>query len=261
MLVVKSVIGKKEVILEVENNPIGQKDQYTIVVLGDSISRGVIYDEEKKKHSLLLDSFTNLVREHLKGGVINAAKFGSTIVDGIQRLSNDVLRRKPDIVLIEFGGNDCDYKWDQIAENPQGKFQPNTECSIFYNHLTGLVKKIESMKIVPVLVSLPPLDPDKYFRWISHNSEKAKNNILQFIGSISHIYMWHERYNAAILRVAEETKTRLIDIRSAFLLANNYKNLICLDGIHPNSEGHKLIAEKILNYIKSDYTFLLNSNA
>jgi acyl-CoA thioesterase I len=244
--------------METENISIGQKDHYTIVVYGDSISRGVIYNDEKQGHTLLLESYTNLVRDHLKGVVYNAAKFGSTIVDGLKRLSNDVLRRKPDIVLIEFGGNDCDYHWDRIVENPSGEFQPNTECSTFYNLLTELVNKLDSMKIVPVLVSLPPLDPDKYFRWISHNSEHAKKNILQFIGSISHIYAWHERYNAAILRVAEETKTRLIDIRSAFLREDDYTKLVCADGIHPNKEGHKVIAETILQYIQSNYTFLLS---
>ena len=243
--------------MEKETTPAEPKDHYTIVVYGDSISRGVIYDNEKQSYSLLLESFTNLVRDHLKGVVLNAAKFGSTIIDGLQRLQRDVLRRRPDIVLIEFGGNDCDYQWDRIAEDGTADHHPNTECSAFYDTLTGLVTKLNEMKIVPVLVSLPPLDPDKYFRWISHNSEQAKTNILQFIGSISHIYAWHERYNAAILRVAEETKTRLIDIRSAFLQEDDYTKLICADGIHPNKEGHKVIAEKILQYIQSNYTFLL----
>ncbi len=236
------------------------KDRYTIVVYGDSISRGIIYDTEKQKHSLLHESFTNLVREHLKGVVYNAAKFGSTIMEALQRLQNDVLTRKPDIVLIEFGGNDCDFHWDEIAVNPSGEFHPNTECSTFYKKLLGLVKQLDTMEIIPVLVSLPPLEPDKYFRWISHNNEQAKNNILKFLGSVSRIYSWHERYNAAILRVAEETKTRLIDIRSAFLQKENYSSLICDDGIHPNKEGHRVIAEKILHYIQSNYIFLLNTH-
>ena len=84
-------------------------------------------------------------------------------------------------------------------------------------------------------------------------------NILRYIGGISHIYSWHERYNAAILRVAEETKTRLIDIRSSFLQFDDYTSLICVDGIHPNKDGHKVIAEKILHYIETNYTFLLNT--
>jgi acyl-CoA thioesterase-1 len=246
-------------VMETLNNTVEPKDRYTIVVYGDSIARGVIYDEEKQKHSLLLESFTNLLRDRLKGVVYNAAKFGSTIVEGLLRLQDDVLKRKPDIVLIEFGGNDCDFQWDEIADNPLGEFHPNTECSAFYELLRGLVEKLRTMNIVPVLVSLPPLDPDKYFRWISHNSDRAGKNILRFIGNVSHIYSWHERYNAAILRVAEETKTRLIDIRSAFLQKDDYTKLICNDGIHPNKEGHKVIADKILHYIQSNYLFLLNT--
>lgn len=235
------------------------KDRYTIVVFGDSISRGVIYDGEKKAHTLLLESFTNLVKERLKGIVYNSAKFGSTISDAVQRLQNDVLRRKPDIVLIEFGGNDCDFKWDDIARDPKGIYRPNTDCSAFAEKLFEMVNELQVMKIVPVLVTLPPLDPEKYFTWISHNCAEAKTNIAAFLGSVSKIYSWHERYNAAILSVAEKTKTRLIDIRSAFLQTDDYTSLICEDGIHPNKKGHQVIAEKILNYIETDYTFLLTT--
>ena len=237
------------------------KEQCTIVVFGDSISRGVIYDEEKNRHSLLLESFANIVREQLKGVVFNAAKFGSTIMEGVQRLQNDVLNRKPDIVLIEFGGNDCDFRWDEIAKNPAGQFHPNTECGTFYEQLKSLVENLNSKEIIPVLVSLPPLDAEKYLSWISRNGENAKENILKYIGSVTSIYSWHERYNAAILRVAEETKTRLIDIRSAFLQSDDYTTLICRDGIHPNKEGHKVIADKILHYIQSNYMFLLNNQS
>lgn len=235
------------------------KEKFTIVVYGDSISRGIIFDDMKQKHALLLENFSNILREQLRGVIYNAAKFGSTLVEGLQRLKNDVLNRKPDIVLIEFGGNDCDYHWDEIAEDPTGDFHPNTECAKFHDLLSGLVVELRRLQIVPVLVTLPPLDPEKYLRMISRNSEQAKNNILKFIGSASHIYSWHERYNAAVLRVAEETKTRLIDIRSAFLETEDYTKLICTDGIHPNKDGHKVIAEKILQYVKTNYAQLLQT--
>ncbi len=237
------------------------KDKYTIVVYGDSISRGIIFDDIQRKHALLLENFPNIVREKIKAIIHNAAKFGSTLGEGLQRLQNDVLKRNPDIVLIEFGGNDCDFKWDQIAENPAGEFQPNTDCSLFSAMLKELVQKLSAMDIVPVLVTLPPLDPERYFNWISRNSDDAKQNILKWMGSVSKIYSWQERYNAAILRVAEQTKTRIIDIRSAFLESIDYTKYLCDDGIHPNKEGHRLIADKILEYIKLNYVPLLNTTA
>jgi phospholipase/lecithinase/hemolysin len=33
-----------------------------------------------------------------------------------------------------------------------------------------------------------------------------------------------------------------------------------LDGIHPNEEGQKLIAEKVLNYIKRDHYYLIRDD-
>ena len=73
------------------------------------------------------------------------------------------------------------------------------------------------------------------------------------------IYWWQERYNAAILKVAEETGTRWIDVRGAFLEHPDFLNMICVDGIHPNERGHKVIAEKILEYIAPSYSFLLKA--
>lgn len=234
------------------------KERCTIVVFGDSISRGVIFDEEKNRHSLLLESFANEVKSQLAAVVHNAAKFGSTLVDGLQRLQSDVLAKKPDIVLIEFGGNDCDFPWDAVAEDPAAPHVPKNERVAFAEQLRALVDKLTAMEIIPVLVTLPPLDAEKYFRWISKNNERAQENILKFIGNISRIYSWHEQYNAAILHVAEETKTRLIDLRTAFLETDDYTRYICRDGIHPNREGHRIISEKIIRYIRTNHQFLLS---
>ena len=66
-------------------------------------------------------------------------------------------------------------------------------------------------------------------------------------------------YNSVIVSIAEETKTRWIDIRGAFLQTADFTNFICIDGIHPNEKGHKLIAAKIFEYIKSNYSFMLKN--
>lgn len=68
-------------------------------------------------------------------------------------------------------------------------------------------------------------------------------------------------YNSVIVNIAEETKTKWIDIRGAFLQTADFTRLLCIDGIHPNEEGHKLIASKIFDYIKSNYGFMLKDGA
>jgi acyl-CoA thioesterase I len=238
-----------------------EKDNYNFVLYGDSISKGVVYDDKKEKYIVSEESYSNLLQNTLKGVVHNASRFGNTIIRAAGKLQNDVLKKNPDIVVIEFGGNDCDFKWEEIAQNPHGRHEPNTDFNIFGKSLKALIELLESTGIVPVLMTIPPLDADRYFKWISKNSTFIGEKILTWLGSISKIYWWQERYNSAIISIAQETKTRWIDIRSAFLKTPDFRQFLCLDGIHPNNQGHRLIADKIMEYIKLDYRFLLRDDA
>ncbi len=240
-----------------DSKEILEKDSYNFVLYGDSISKGVVYDESKEKYVVLEESFPNLLQNRLKGVIHNAARFGNTILRAAGKLQNDVLKKKPDIVIIEFGGNDCDFKWEEIADNPQGNHLPNTDFNIFQKSLKSLIELFNSTGIVPVLMTIPPLDADRYFRWISKNSAAVGGKILEWLGSVSKIYWWQERYNSAILNIAQETRTHWIDVRSAFLRQPDFRQFLCIDGIHPNEKGHRLIAEKIMNYISSEYKYLL----
>ncbi|ERM91216.1 G-D-S-L family lipolytic protein [Caldanaerobacter subterraneus subsp. yonseiensis KB-1] len=233
------------------------QNYYDIVVAGDSISRGVVYSEEKNKYVISDVNYVNLLKNNIKGTVKNIAKFGNTLLKGIDTLKRYLSKDKPDIVVIEFGGNDCDFNWEEIAKNPHAEHRPKTDFYIFKEKLKELIKSLDDANIIPVLMTLPPLDADRYFKWISKNSEEMGKNILKWLGSVTKIYWWQEKYNSAILSIAEETKTRLIDIRSAFLDYPDFRQFICADGIHPNERGHKIIAHKVYEYLQRNYTHLL----
>lgn len=237
------------------------KDNYKFVVSGDSISKGVVFDDEKGKYLLLEESYVNLLQSKLKGIVCNVAKFGNTIIKGVSKLQNEVSKSNPDIVLIEYGGNDCDFNWDEIARDPGAYHEPKTDFNLFQKTLTDIVESLKKNRIIPVLMTLPPLDADKYFKWISKNSPQAAESILKWLGSVTKIYWWQERYNSAIMRIAQETQTIWIDVRGAFLQNPDFPKLLCTDGIHPNREGHKVIADKITEFLKHNYSFLLKDTA
>lgn len=225
--------------------------QKRILIAGDSIARGISYDDEKDRYLPLRRSFVNVLSESLSAVVRNSARFGNTLQRGADRLRTEVQTWKPDLTLIEFGGNDCDFDWRAVAENPAGRHHPSTDFSRFHSLLLELVRDVRSLGSEPVLLTLPPLDADRYFRWISGADDERGNRILKWIGSITRIYWWQERYNAAILEVARETETRCIDVRSAFLHDADYTQLICRDGIHPNESGHQLIARRVLGFFRS----------
>lgn len=230
------------------------------LVSGDSISRGVIYDETKQKYVVLADNYVALLQKRLAGAVSNTAKFGNTLMKGISRLRDDIIKDKPDIVLIEYGGNDCDYDWDKIASFPEGIYEPKTDFNQFEKTLITTVEFLKNHKVIPVLMTLPPLNADRYLKWVSKNNPLAETNILKWLGSVTRIYWWQERYSSTIIRVAETTKTRWIDIRGAFLQYPDFNKFLCVDGIHPNGEGHRIIADKVLEFIATEYAFLLKES-
>lgn len=233
------------------------KDNCTILVSGDSISKGVIYDETKNRYIVLQENYVNLISHKFKGSIKNISKFGSTITRGIDKLEKHICRENPDIVLIEYGGNDCAFNWDEVADNPDANHLPQTEVGIFETSLRETIELLKNIKITPVLMTLPPLNADRYFEWISNNNPLTQSRIIEWLGSVPTIYSWQERYSSIITKVAEETHTRFIDVRSAFLQYPDFSKFICRDGMHPNREGHKVIADKIIDYIKTGYDYLL----
>lgn len=233
------------------------KEKYNCMLLGDSISKGVIYDDEKKRYVTLKDNYTSLIEGKINLNIYNASRFGNTITKGIERLDNDVVKIHPDIVVIEFGGNDCDFNWDEVASSPDENHNPNTDFDIFKNSLHNLIDCLRKEGMFPVVFSIPPIDSDRYFDWISKNDEKKATGILKWLGTKNKIYWWQERYNSAIIEASVETNTPWVDIRSAFLQQPDYRTLLCSDGIHPNPDGHKVIAGRIMDFISKRYSFLL----
>jgi lysophospholipase L1-like esterase len=233
------------------------KDSYSFIAYGDSITRGIIYDNEKSKYAMLKENFTNIIENKIKGSVYNAGKFGNTIMRGMSKMYNDVIKKSPDVVLIEFGGNDCDYKWDDIAKNPNMEYKPNTDISIFRETLLTMINTLKANHIFPALMTLPPLDPLKYFKWITKEDSSAEQNILHWLGTKDRLFTWHNSYSKMITDVAKETHTVLIDVRTEFLKHNDYSKFLCKDGIHPNIEGQSLIANFILKFMKENCNFLL----
>lgn len=237
----------------------GIKDSYIIVAYGDSITKGIIYDDKRFKYTTLKENFTSIIENKIKGSVYNAGKFGNTIMRGARKMYNDVIKKSPDMVLVEFGGNDCDYNWDDIAKNPDMEHKPNTDICTFRETLLAMIDTLKINNILPILMTLPPLDPLKYFKWIAKEDSFAEKNILHWLGTKDKLFTWHNSYSKIITEVANETGTVLIDVRSEFLKYSDYSQFLCCDGIHPNTEGQSLIASVILKFIKENYNFLLQN--
>ncbi len=219
----------------------------TILIVGDSLSKGVSLDENAKRYFFLKESYANSLKQATGVDVINLSKFGSTIDFGRRKLSEKLETCKPDIVLIEFGGNDCDFAWDEIANNPFTEHYPKTPLNEYEAHLTEMVNMARQAGALPVVMSLPPLNAVSYFNWFTQGDKEKGDNILKWLGDVSKIYWWHERYSMANRSVADVCGVPLADARQYFLKTPDYRAYICSDGIHPNENGHRLMTSSILD--------------
>ena len=79
----------------------------------------------KERYVFFKEGFINSVSRLLRVPVHNLSKFGSTVRKryvSCWPINSPAL--EPDVVLIEYGGNDCDFNWDEVAKNPEADHQP-----------------------------------------------------------------------------------------------------------------------------------------
>ena len=220
-----------------------------IIVWGDSILKGIILDELDGRYKVLKNNSVNSFAEITGCSLKNNAYFVMTSTKALNRITSSIEKQpldENDIVILEFGGNDCDFNWSEVSASPESDHQPKTTIAAFKDSLQNMITVFKEKGVNPILMNLPPLEPERYFNWLSRGLNK--DNILKFFGDVSRIYRWQEAYNNAVEWVAMQNSCRFIDVRERFLVSPNYSSQFCFDGIHPNEKGHKKILESLLDF-------------
>ncbi|MBQ4065003.1 MAG: SGNH/GDSL hydrolase family protein [Clostridia bacterium] len=214
---------------------------------GDSIGKGIVYDAGRERYVPSDSSFVRLIEQEQSCAVDNFSRFGCTVTRGAALIAKHTDSiEESDYVFLEFGGNDSDFNWQEIAEEPEAVHNPRTPLDLFVSTYRKIVDGIRDLGKTPVILNLPPIDARKYFTRISRGL--SAENILRWLGGDAlYIYHWHEMYNAAVCAIGRATGALLIDIRSAFLAKRNIADYLCEDGIHPNEQGHRLICDTLRN--------------
>jgi len=215
-----------------------------IAVLGDSILKGVVFDEITGKYKFLKESAVNLFCSTNKIEVSNYSKFGCTALRALKNLDglfkND---GKNQGVLVELGGNDSDFDWDKVCAAPKAEHVANVPYEEFKRIIAQIIEKILGSGRRPFVMNLPPIDSDLYFNHISRNDPSRAAALLSFLGDKNCIYRHQELYSRAIESVARQYKLYIVNVRDAFLAVNKYTDYLCGDGIHPNARGQSVIKQ------------------
>lgn len=226
-----------------------------VAVFGDSILKGIQLDPGTKKYCIknCID-FDKIGNKH-SVSIDNFSMFGCTINKGNIMLERRLQKKSFDIVVLEYGGNDCDFNWNEISERPYDKHIPNTPLKVFIEIYKNMINSLKEKYIEPIITTLPPLEPQNFFDWFC--KDLNKDNILKWLGTVNTIYRFQEQYSRAIEYIARETNTLLVDIRGAFLKYFRIDELLCEDGTHPNSNGQHVITDAFLSYSKENLNKLI----
>ncbi|MFH5780510.1 SGNH/GDSL hydrolase family protein [Heyndrickxia oleronia] len=218
-----------------------------IICFGDSLTRGVSVVKGrlrimKENYPSFLQSFFPSDSEEDHVEVVNKGVFNDNSDLLIARLEKDVISQKPDYTIIGIGGNDCNFKWDEVAKNPNQHHEPIVPIEQYLENVKTLIFSIKNSGITPIILNLPPLDPVRYYKFIA---EKFGPSISHWISSVGGIEHWHGLYNRSLNKLANELKVLKIDVRTAIKDAGDFIDLISDDGIHLTSNGYKVLSNEV----------------
>ena len=252
-----------------------------VAVLGDSctfgflsLSKGV-FDTPRPYAGLLQDlADRKLGPDRVE--VINYGMIGYTTYHGLRALRREALPDDPDVVVIRFGWNDhLASPAGRSFANPRAPWREALLDLAYRSRLLGLLLyrgiPMDRREGLPWTVSAHPVPwvtEDDYAWNLSrmidlsraHGAEpilvdappayltkeiRGDRNFVAAAGyvSLDQLLAAHERYQAITERVAAEKKVTLI--RTADRIGREPIFSSMGDLVHPNQEGHKLIAQRL----------------
>jgi acyl-CoA thioesterase I len=182
-------------------------EEVIIGSLGDSLTYGWLTEM----------GFLDYLKQMLKNKypqssfkILNRGVPGDTAADGLRRLDGDIIRFKPDLVMIQFALNDAytDYSPDNFKKN--------------FELIISKIKEKTSSEIA-LLTSVALLNP--------------RENLMaeKFYGKI---YELGSQYSLPVALVHEYWKKKINE-------GVNHSSLVQSDGIHPTEKGYQLMAESV----------------
>ena len=190
------VIGHSSAAVADDNRP-------RIVAFGDSLTAGLGVAAEEAYPARLQ---RRLDEQGLRYRVINAGVSGDTTAGGVRRV-DWVLKSRPDLVILELGGND----------GLRGLNLDETKAN-----LERIIKRCQDASVTVILagMKLPP----------NYGAEYTKG------------------FEAIYPALAKQYRLTLIPFFLDGVAGSASLNQA--DGIHPTSEGYRIIADKVMETVK-----------
>lgn len=192
-----------------------------IIFFGDSITQAGVQP----------GGYVDLIKKALdptKYDVIGAGIGGNKVYDLYLRMEEDVLNKKPDLVVIYIGVNDV---WHKASS------RTGTDYDKFIKFYQALINKIQANGAKVVLCT-PAVIGEK------------KNNANEMDADL-------DKYSDAIRTLATKNNLPLCDLRNIFKAysaehnpEDKDKGILTSDRVHLNALGNQTLADKLLPLVK-----------
>lgn len=143
------------------------------------------------------------------------------------------------------------YNWQEIAANPSGQHEPVMDLVAYKAQYTNRIAQARAHGQEPVLVSLPIMDENRYFAFITRGmSMQERKNLLYWLGGkTERLRNIHALYNLSLFRLAAQQCVHIIDITSPMLASAHYEQLLEQDGVTLSHEGKQLVDNELSTLI------------
>jgi lysophospholipase L1-like esterase len=195
------------------------------VAFGDSITAATTETPEDVRWPVLLERG---LRERLAPRivrVVNAGVGGNTSREGLARMDSDVLAHRPDVVLVQFGGNDATPEMDRRV--PLDEYARN---------LAAMQARIETCSHGRMaLITFPPVIDHHHVWWYE---------VFKEIGGQDACV---EQYREVTRQFARDRGLPLFDLDSVIRACPDA--YILSDGVHLTVAGNRAFAEALLTFL------------
>ena len=143
------------------------------------------------------------------------------------------------------------YDWQAIAADPSAKHNPQMDLVAYKALYTNRIAQARAQGLEPVLVSLPIIDENRYFAFITRGmSIQERKNVLYWLGGhIERLRNIHALYNLALFRLASTQCVHIIDITSPMLASDHFNQLLEQDGVTLSLEGQALVDDELASLV------------
>ncbi len=215
----------------------------TLKIIGDSILKGVVYSPTGRQYSLCKEHRAERMATN-EVQILNLSKMGATVKNGLMNMETDKTPTDENTtVILEFGGNDCNYDWQAISQDPQGEHLPHTLPEEFVACLKQGIRAVKEKGAKAIVALAPPIVTEKFFSFICKGNDPAR--IMEWLKDKCALYRRQEYYMALAGDLAREEGCEILDLRAPFLPKKDFPRYICEDGSHPNAMGHQVICEEV----------------